>query len=57
MEIPLESELAYREIGMAWRERRTRADTKPDPVRLFRELVLEEGPALLAGLVRARSGA
>jgi DNA-binding transcriptional LysR family regulator len=56
VEIPLESELAYREIGLAWRERRGR-DSEPDPVRLFRELVLGEGPALLAGLVAARSGA
>ncbi|WP_104136567.1 LysR substrate-binding domain-containing protein [Arthrobacter sp. ZGTC131] len=55
LEIPLESELAFREIGMAWRERRNPRDTEPDPVRLFRELVLADGPALLAGLVRARS--
>lgn len=57
VEIPLESELAVREIGIAWRERRSARDTEPDPVRLFRELVLADGPALLAGLVRARSGA
>lgn len=56
VEIPLESELAFREIGMAWRERRTPRDAEPDPSRLFRELVLADGPALLAGLVRARSG-
>ena len=56
VEIPLESELAFREIGMAWRERRNARDAEPDPVRLFRELVLADGPALLAGLVRARSG-
>lgn len=57
VEIPLESDLAYREIGLAWRERRNGREEEPDPVRLFRELVLNEGPALLAGLVRARSGA
>jgi DNA-binding transcriptional LysR family regulator len=54
--IPLESGLAYREIGLAWRERRGGPDAEPDQVRLFRELVLNEGPGLLAGLVRARSG-
>jgi DNA-binding transcriptional LysR family regulator len=52
VEVPLDSELAYREIGIAWRDRRK----EPDPVRLFRELVLSEGPGLLAGLVKARSG-
>lgn len=55
VEVPLESELAFREIGMAWRERRNARDAEPDPVRLFRELVLADGPELLAGLVRARS--
>lgn len=55
VEVPLESGLAFREIGMAWRERRTARDAEPDPVRLFRELVLADGPELLAGLVRARS--
>ncbi|XAS66336.1 LysR family transcriptional regulator [Micrococcaceae bacterium Sec5.7] len=55
VEIELESSLAYREIGLAWRERRTGPDAEPDQVRLFRELVLNEGPALLAGLVTARS--
>ncbi|MDR6556094.1 DNA-binding transcriptional LysR family regulator [Arthrobacter pascens] len=54
VEIPLDSELAYREIGLAWRERRS--GPEPEPVRHFRELVLGQGPALLAGLVRARSG-
>jgi hypothetical protein len=57
VEVALESELAYREIGLAWRERRSMRESEPDAVRLFRELVLEEGPGLLAGLVRARSGA
>ncbi|WP_028264973.1 LysR family transcriptional regulator [Arthrobacter sp. MA-N2] len=52
VEVSLESELAYREIGIAWRERRK----EPDPVQLFRELVLSEGPGLLGGLVKARSG-
>lgn len=56
VEIPLESSLAFREIGLAWRERRGGADAEPDPVRLFRELVLSEGPTLLAGFVRGRSG-
>jgi len=56
VEVPLASALAFREIGLAWRERRGGADAEPDPVRLFRELVLSEGPALLAGLVRERSG-
>lgn len=53
VELPLDSELAYREIGLAWRER---SGPEPEPVRHFRELVLGQGPALLAGLVRARSG-
>jgi DNA-binding transcriptional LysR family regulator len=59
VEIPLDSALAFREIGLAWREpasRNARADAEPDPVRLFRELVLRDGPALLAGFVRERSG-
>lgn len=56
VELALDSALAFREIGVAWRERRGAADTEPDPVRLFRELVLSEGPALLAGFVRGRSG-
>ena len=55
VEVPLESDRAYREIGVAWRERRGGAE--PDQVRFFRELVLREGPALLAGLVRTHSGA
>jgi DNA-binding transcriptional LysR family regulator len=54
VEIPLDSELAFREIGMAWRERRSARDAETDPVRLFRELVLADGPSLLAGLVQAR---
>lgn len=57
VEVALDSDLAYREIGLAWRERRSVREGEPDAVRLFRELVLEEGPGLLAGLVRARSGA
>ena len=55
VEVPLESGLAFREIGLAWRERRGGFDAEPDQVKLFRELVLTEGPALLAGLIRARS--
>lgn len=56
VELALDSGLAFREIGLAWRERRGGPDSEPDPVRLFRELVLSEGPALLAGFVRGRSG-
>ena len=55
VEVPLESGLAFREIGLAWRERRSGHEAEPDQVRLFREMVLTEGPALLAGLIRARS--
>ena len=57
VEIALDSTLAFREIGLAWRERRGGADAEPDPVRLFRELVQSDGPALLAGFVRERSRA
>lgn len=53
VEVPLESDRAYREIGVAWRERRGAAE--PEQVRLFRELVLGEGPGQLAGLIGARS--
>lgn len=56
VELALDSRLAFREIGLAWRQRRGGTDTEPDPVRLFRELVLSDGPALLAGFVRERSG-
>ncbi|MDV8146652.1 LysR family transcriptional regulator [Arthrobacter sp. B10-11] len=56
VEVPLDSGLAFREIGLAWRERRSGHDSEPDQVGLFREMVLAEGPALLAGLIRARSG-
>jgi DNA-binding transcriptional LysR family regulator len=59
VEIPLDSDLAFREIGLAWREpvsRNAVADAESDPVRLFREFVLRDGPALLAGFVRERSG-
>ncbi len=52
VEIPIESELAFRQIGMAWRER----SFEPDAVQRFRELVVTEGEDLLAELVRARSG-
>ena len=55
VEVPLDSGLAFREIGLAWRERRSGHDAEPDQVRRFREMVLTEGPALLAGLIRARS--
>ncbi len=52
VEVAIESELAFRQIGIAWRER----SFEPDAVRLFRELVTSEGGALLAELVSARSG-
>lgn len=55
VEVPLASGLAFREIGLAWRERRSGHEAEPDQVRLFREMVLTEGPGLLAGLIRARS--
>jgi DNA-binding transcriptional LysR family regulator len=55
VEIPIESGLAVREIGLAWRVRKPGPDAEPDAVRLFREMVLQEGPQLLAGLVRSRS--
>ncbi|UZX04038.1 LysR family transcriptional regulator [Arthrobacter sp. CDRTa11] len=55
VELALESALAYREIGLAWRRRKPGPGAESDPVRLFREMVLEEGPRLLAGLVRERS--
>ncbi|WP_281451468.1 LysR family transcriptional regulator [Paenarthrobacter nitroguajacolicus] len=52
VEVPIESDLAFRQIGIAWRAR----NFEPDAVRLFRELVVTEGGELLAELVRARSG-
>ncbi|MDR6505444.1 LysR family transcriptional regulator [Arthrobacter oryzae] len=55
VEVPLVSDLAFREIGLAWRERRGGPEAEPDQVRLFRELVVTEGPGLLTGLVRSRS--
>ena len=54
VEIPLDSALAVREVGVTWRRRKP--GTEPVPVRLFREMVATEGPALLAGLVRQRTG-
>lgn len=51
-EVPIDSPLAFREVGIAWRER----SPEPDQVRLFRELAAGEGPQLLAGLVKARTG-
>jgi DNA-binding transcriptional LysR family regulator len=55
VERALESGLAYRDIGLGWRRRKPGPDAEPDSVRYFRELVLQEGPQLLAGLVAARS--
>src|SRR4029453_19269163 len=51
VEVPIKSALAFREVGIAWRER----NPEPDPVRLFRELAAGDGPRLLAGLVKART--
>jgi len=56
VELAIESDLAFREIGLAWRVRKPGPDAESDAVRLFREMVLQEGPQLLAGLVRSRSG-
>ncbi|PNI10236.1 LysR family transcriptional regulator [Arthrobacter sp. AFG7.2] len=53
VEVPLESALAFREVGLSWRRRKPGAE--PVPVRLFRDMVVTEGPLLLAGLVRHRS--
>ena len=55
VEVAIESGLAFREIGLAWRLRKSGPDAEPDAVRRFREMVLQEGPKLLAGLVRSRS--
>lgn len=48
-EVPLDSALAFREVGVSWRRRKP--ETEPVPARLFRELVVAQGPRLLAGLV------
>ncbi|MEV8000756.1 LysR family transcriptional regulator [Pseudarthrobacter oxydans] len=53
VEVPLDSALAFREVGLSWRRRKP--GSEPVPVRLFRDLVVTEGPGLLAGLVRQRS--
>jgi DNA-binding transcriptional LysR family regulator len=53
VEVPLDSALAFREVGLSWRQRNP--GLEPLGVRLFRELVLNEGPELLAGLVQRRS--
>jgi hypothetical protein len=45
--------LAFREVGLSWRQRNPGLD--PLAVRLFREMVVAEGPELLAGLVQRRS--
>lgn len=55
VEVAIESGLASREIGLAWRLRKPGPDAEPDAVRHFREMVLKEGPQLLAGLVQSRS--
>lgn len=55
-EVPLSSALAFRDVGLSWR--RTRTGAEPASVRLFREMVVAEGPRLLSGLAaqRSRSG-
>ena len=53
VEVPLGSALAVREVGLSWR--RAKAGAEPASVRLFREMVVTEGPRLLAGLVRHRT--
>ena len=54
VEVPLDSALAFREVGISWRRRKP--DAEPVQVRLFREMVVAEGPQLLAGLARQRTG-
>lgn len=53
VEVPLDSALAFRDVGLSWRQRK--AEVEPAAVRLFREMVLIDGPGLLAGLVERRS--
>lgn len=54
VEVALDSELAFREVGVSWRRRKP--DGEPVPARLFRELVVSEGPGLVAGLVTRAAG-
>ncbi|RDV09660.1 LysR family transcriptional regulator [Arthrobacter sp. RT-1] len=54
VEVPLDSALAFREVGISWRRRKP--DAEPVQVRLFRGMVVAEGPQLLAGLARQRTG-
>ncbi|WP_285320024.1 LysR family transcriptional regulator [Pseudarthrobacter sp. lyk4-40-TYG-27] len=53
VEVPLDSRLAFREVGVSWRRRKPGAE--PAPARLFRELVVAEGPGLVAGLATRAS--
>ncbi|MET1086000.1 MAG: LysR family transcriptional regulator [Arthrobacter sp.] len=53
VEVPLDSALAFRDVGLSWRQRSQ--EMEPPGVRLFRAMVLAEGPELLAGLVKRRS--
>lgn len=53
VEVPLDSALAFRDVGLSWRQRK--AEAEPAAVRLFRGLVLTEGPELLSGLVKQQS--
>jgi DNA-binding transcriptional LysR family regulator len=52
-EVPLNSGLAFRDVGLSWRQRKT--EVEPAAVRLFREMVLTEGPDLLSGLATRQS--
>lgn len=51
VELPIQSELAFRETGLAWRERAG----EPRQLKLFREMEVREGPAMLEGLIKSRS--
>jgi DNA-binding transcriptional LysR family regulator len=53
VEVPLDSRLAFREVGVTWRRRKPGAE--PVPARLFRELVVAEGPGLVASLATRAS--
>jgi DNA-binding transcriptional LysR family regulator len=53
VEVPLDSALAFRDVGLSWRQRNR--DMEPLAARLFREMVITDGPGLLAGLVKRRS--
>lgn len=55
VEVALQSPLAYREVGIAWREATARGRAGENQLlRLFRGMVLEEGPGLLEGFIEGR---